>query len=136
MKFRLLLVSVFWLLGLFGCSAHSQKDDELKSLGHIGLAPLPVTEVQFYSESLQRNMYMNVILPRGYKESEVRYPVLYLCHGLTSNYHEFEYVGVPEYLNCFDMIVIMVDAGNSWYVNWQNPMITSIIILPIIYVKM
>jgi len=84
-----------------------------------------VTEVKFYSESLQRNMFMNVVLPRGYKKSDIRYPVLYLCHGLTSNYHEFEYVGVPEYLNRFDMIAVMVDVGNSWYVNPQIYAIAS-----------
>ena len=65
-------------------------------------------------------MVINVILPRNYEQTNLRYPVLYLCHGLTSNYHEFEYVGVPEYANRFEMIVIMVDAGNSWYVNWAQ----------------
>jgi len=65
-------------------------------------------------------MAINVVLPRGYEQTDLSYPVLYLCHGLTSNYHEFEYVGVPEYLNRFDMIVVMVDVGNSWYVNWAQ----------------
>jgi len=65
-------------------------------------------------------MVINVLLPEGYEQSNIRYPVLYLCHGLTSNYHEFKYVGVPEYLSQFDMIVVMVDVGNSWYVNWAT----------------
>ncbi len=93
---------------------------DLNSLGYIDLEPLPVTEVIFYSESVQREMAINFVLPRGYDKSEMRYPVLYLCHGLTSNYNEFKYVGVPEYLNLFDMIVVMVDVGNSWYVNWAQ----------------
>ncbi len=86
--------------------------------GFIGQKPLAVTEARFYSESLQRDMSINVVLPKNYESSGIRYPVLYLCHGLTSNYHEFEYVGVPEYLPLFDMIVVMVDVGNSFYVNW------------------
>ncbi|MDZ7724232.1 MAG: alpha/beta hydrolase-fold protein [candidate division KSB1 bacterium] len=94
--------------------------DKTESPGHIGTEPLPVKEISFYSESLQRDMYINIVLPRGYDQSGMDYPVLYLCHGLTSNYHEFEHVGVPEYLNCFDMIVVMVDVGNSWYVNWAR----------------
>jgi hypothetical protein len=37
--------------------------------GYIGYDPLPVTEVKFFSESVQREMYINVVLPRGYKKS-------------------------------------------------------------------
>jgi len=118
MSYRSLLISILLLVIVMGCSNFSENDEKNKSLGHIGLAPLPVSEVRFYSESLQRDMYINVVLPRNYSKTDVRYPVLYLCHGLTSNYLEFKYVGVPEYLNRFDMIVVMVDVGNSWYVNW------------------
>ena len=117
MKYRLILISFLVLLGISGCSNFQEKNVTLKSLGHIGLEPIPATEVKFYSEAVKRNMVINVVLPRGYENTEVRYPVLYLCHGLTSNYNEFKYVGVPEYLNRFDMIVVMVDVGNSWYVN-------------------
>jgi putative tributyrin esterase len=111
-------LSVLAIAGLAGCSALGRYQARPNSIGHIGLDPLPVADVQFYSKSLQREMHINVILPRGYEKSELRYPVLYLCHGFTSNYHEFEYVGVPEYLNRFDMIAVMVDVGNSFYVNW------------------
>jgi len=104
------------LLMLSGC-AQPEADN---NLGHIGYEPLPVYDVAFFSESLQREMHINVVLPRGYEESDLSYPVLYLCHGFTSNYHEFVNVGVPEYLNRFDMIVVMVDVGNSLYVNWAQ----------------
>lgn len=92
--------------------------DTTQQPGHISHAPLPVEDVTFFSESLQRDMHINVVLPRGYEDSDKMYPTLYLCHGFTSNYNEFKGVGVPEYLNRFDMIVVMVDVGNSWYVNW------------------
>jgi S-formylglutathione hydrolase FrmB len=88
--------------------------------GYIGFDPLPVSMVKFYSESLGRDMHINVVLPRGYENSGLRYPVLYLCHGYSSNLHEFEYIGVPKYLNMFDMIVVMVDVGNSSYVNYAR----------------
>jgi S-formylglutathione hydrolase FrmB len=94
--------------------------EELNTIGHIGLEPLPSTKVEFYSNALQKDMVINVTLPCGYNDSEVPYPVLYLCHGLTSNYREFEFIGVPEYLNRFDMIIVTVDVGNSWYVNWAK----------------
>jgi enterochelin esterase-like enzyme len=114
------LATLLVLVLVSACSDFQEMNTGEKSLGHIGLEPLKATEVKFYSEAVQRQMVINVILPRGYDESEVRYPVLYLCHGLTSNYNEFIYVGVPEYLNRFDMIVVMVDVGNSWYVNWAK----------------
>ena len=119
MRLCSLLIALFLLQSVTACS-NLFEGDVNKSLGHIGLTPLPVTDVQFHSESLQRDMHINVVLPKNYEKSDVHYPVLYLCHGLTSNYHEFEHVGVPEYLNRFDMIVVMVDAGNSWYVNWAK----------------
>ena len=112
-----LLVVTMGIL-LLGCGDISELKEELNTLGHIGLEPRTATKVMFYSESLQRDMGINVMLPRGYASSDLRYPVLYLCHGFTSNLHEFEYVGVPEYLNRMDMIVITVDVGNSSYVNW------------------
>jgi enterochelin esterase-like enzyme len=120
MKSQLIFVSLIVIIILSGCSDLQEKNGRLKTLGHIDLEPLPTTEVKFYSESVKRDMMINVVLPRNYEETDIRYPVLYLCHGLTSNYNEFKYVGIPEYLNRFDMIVVMVDVGNSWYVNWAK----------------
>jgi S-formylglutathione hydrolase FrmB len=118
MKSLFMSVLLMLLIAMSGCSDVKENS---KTLGHIGFDPLPVTEVKFYSESVKRDMVINVVLPRDYEKTDtLRYPVLYLCHGLTSNYNEFKYVGVPEYLNRFDMIVVMVDVGNSWYVNWAT----------------
>ena len=88
--------------------------------GYIDQEPLPVYDIEFFSNTLQRNMHLNVVLPRNYETSNIDYPVLYLCHGFTSNYHEFVNIGVPKYLNQFDMIVVMVDVGNSFYINWSR----------------
>ncbi len=116
--------SLIFLASLSLSVAHlsGQPDNgtESKTLGHIGYEPLPVTDVAFFSESLQREMHINIVLPRGYHDSGKNYPVLYLCHGFTSNYHEFVNVGVPEYLNRFEMIAVMVDVGNSSYANWAE----------------
>lgn len=110
------LIISFSMISVINC--YGQFNTE--NLGHIGYDPLPVYDLAFFSESLQREMHINVVLPRGYDDSEMDYPVLYLCHGFTANYHEFVHVGVPEYLNRFDMIVVMVDVGNSSYANWAE----------------
>src|SRR5260370_17109110 len=65
-------------------------------------------------------MKYNIVFPAGYEQSTDRYPVLYLLHGFSSNYTAWARMGVPEYARQFDLIVVMPDAGNSWYVNWAN----------------
>lgn len=116
-KLSLIIITIFFVL--IGCNNKFYKES-INTIGHIGLESLQVNDVTFFSESLQRDMHINVVLPRDYDRSEIAYPTLYLCHGFTANYHEFVHVGVPEYLNRFDMIVVMVDVGNSSYINWAE----------------
>lgn len=76
--------------------------------------------VAFESPSVGRTMKYNIVLPTKYDQSSDRYPVLYLLHGLTSNYTAWALMKVPEYAAQYDMIVVMPDVGNSWYVNWAK----------------
>ena len=82
--------------------------------------PLPVKTVEFQSDSVGRKMKYNIVLPAKYEQSSDRYPVLYLLHGLTSNYTAWARMGVPQYARAYDLIVVMPDVGNSWYVNWAK----------------
>ncbi len=77
-----------------------------------------VKTVSFKSDSVGRTMKYNLVLPAKYEQGTERYPVLYLLHGLTSNYTAWALMKVPEYAKTLDVIVIMPDVGNSWYVNW------------------
>jgi S-formylglutathione hydrolase FrmB len=81
---------------------------------------LPVKTVEFASEAVGRTMKYNIVLPEKYDQTKERYPVLYLLHGLTSNYTAWARMRVPEYARAFDLIVVMPDVGNSWYVNWAK----------------
>ncbi len=82
--------------------------------------PLAVQTIEFEAESVELTMKYNIIVPEGYARSAKRYPVLYLLHGLTSNYRLWAVMGVPEYARNYEMIVVMPDVGNSWYVNWAK----------------
>jgi putative tributyrin esterase len=82
--------------------------------------PLPVKTVEFNSEAVGRKMKYNIVLPPCYLHTTDRYPVLYLLHGLTSNYTAWARMGVPDYARAYDLIVVMPDVGNSWYVNWAK----------------
>ena len=59
--------------------------------------PLPVSTVEFDAPAVGRTMKYNIIVPAGYEDSDQRYPVLYLLHGLTSNYTDWARMQVPEY---------------------------------------
>jgi S-formylglutathione hydrolase FrmB len=76
--------------------------------------------VEFDSPSVGRKMKYNVVLPANYETSRERYPVLYLLHGYSSNYTAWARLRVPEYARAYELIVVMPDAGNSWYVNWAR----------------
>ncbi|MFC2166544.1 alpha/beta hydrolase [Acidobacteriota bacterium] len=79
-----------------------------------------VKTVDFFSESVGRTMKFNIYLPKDYHSTKKSYPVLYLLHGLTSNYKAWAFLGAPKYASEYDLIVVMPDGGNSWYVNWAK----------------
>ena len=83
---------------------------------------LELKTIEFESPAVARTMKYNILLPRDYESSSQRYPVLYLLHGLTQNYTAWGLSnGSPYYAGLYDdLIVIMPDAGNSWYVNWAE----------------
>ena len=83
-------------------------------------AQADIQTVEFFSESVGRTTKYNIVIPRGYASSDRRYPVLYLLHGLSQNYQAWGRQGVSFYAPLFDMIIVMPDAGNSWYVNWAE----------------
>jgi putative tributyrin esterase len=77
--------------------------------------------VEFASPAVGRTMKYNILLPPDYDSSTRRYPVLYLLHGLSQNYSVWGLQnGAPFYAGLYDdLIVVMPDGGNSWYVNWS-----------------
>jgi putative tributyrin esterase len=79
-----------------------------------------VQTVSFKSAAVGRTMKYNIYLPADYATSTERYPVLYLLHGLTSNFRAWNFLGAPKYAAEYDLIVVMPDVGNSWYVNWAK----------------
>lgn len=87
-----------------------------------GQEPAPtVKAVGFDAPAVGRKMTYNVALPTGYETSgDKRYPVLYLLHGLTSNYTAWAKLGAARAARGLDLIVVMPDVGNSWYLNWAE----------------
>lgn len=71
------------------------------------------------SQSLHRTVRMMILLPESYSTVR-RYPVLYLLHGLWGSEQDWPTkTRIEEYTSRYSMIVVMPDAGNSWYINSQ-----------------
>jgi len=77
------------------------------------------------SEILGKEMAYSVYFPEGYATSQRSYPVLYLLHGFTDDetgwvqFGEVKAIADKELqkVDVSPMIIIMPDAGLSWYVN-------------------
>jgi len=86
----------------------------------VGLgAQEAIQTIDFHSPAVNRTMKYNIVLPADYQSSQDRYPVVYLLHGLTSNYNAWGRQAAAYYADLVgDVIVVMPDGGNSWYTNW------------------
>jgi len=72
----------------------------------------------FYSKSLAREVSYRVLLPSQYNSAQPPFPVLYLLHGLYGDRTNWsELTKLTEYARSLDWIIVMPDAGNSWYAN-------------------
>jgi putative tributyrin esterase len=83
-----------------------------------GVAGGNVGSFKFLSESLGEERAVNILLPADYNTSWRRYPALYLLHGLGDDHTAWAYMtNLSGYAAKLPMIVVMPDAGRSFYVN-------------------
>ncbi len=83
-----------------------------------GIAAKSIITLKVQSESLGQERAVNVLLPLDYETSTSRYPTLYLLHGLGDDHTAWSFMtNLSGYAARHKMIVVMPDAGRSWYVN-------------------
>jgi len=90
---------------------------------------------EFVSQALARKWSYAVYLPSGYESSAVRYPVLYLLHGNGGSFLDWSNYG--DIRSTADAliaggeippaIIVMPDAGTSWFVDRNERMQTAMI---------
>ena len=98
----LILSGIFRIRSRFGCC----KDARTAGTG-----------LYFRSQSLGRDVRYRVFLPENYKGGG-SFPVLYLLHGLYGDYLNWDTrTGLENYARNLPLIIVMPDAGNSWYTN-------------------
>lgn len=90
---------------------------------------------EFKSKALGRQWSYAVYLPTGYETSTLRYPVLYLLHGNDGNLNQWPALGhIQAAMDALSAsgevpqaIVVMPDAGTTWYVDRKEKMETAVL---------
>ena len=90
---------------------------------------------EFDSAALQRKWSYAVYLPEGYETSTLRYPVLYLLHGNGGGLYDWTNLGhiqptadaLIAHGDIPPAIIVMPDAGSTWYVDRKEKMETAVI---------
>ena len=86
--------------------------------GKMAPSCVRVQDGAFHSATLDREMKYRVLLPCVYKTGSGRFPVLYLLHGLYGDYLNWDTrTNLEGYVQRYELIVAMPDAGDSWYTN-------------------
>jgi putative tributyrin esterase len=117
MKKRATALAVFAFVGI--TAAYTQVRPEAPARPQTSTASQPtIRDATFQSASLGRAMKYRIMLPAGYARSVRRYPVLYLLHGLMGSYLDWDTrTHLAEYAAPLQLIIVMPDAGDSWYTN-------------------
>ncbi len=80
-------------------------------------------ERTLHSASLGRDVPYSIVLPADYASAKNRrYPTLYLLHGLTGAYTNWQTnTRLLAYAVHYPLIIVLVEGGNSWYTNAATP---------------
>lgn len=90
---------------------------------------------EFRSNTLGREWKYEVYLPTGYETSRLRYPVLYLLHGNNGSGKEWIEKGKVQRVadgliarrEMPPAVIVMPDAGVTWYVDRKEKMETALL---------
>jgi S-formylglutathione hydrolase FrmB len=100
-----------------GAFAQNAKKPATRTTSAIPATP-QVHDREFQSKSLGRTMRYRVIVPADYDRATRHYPALYLLHGLYGDFENWETrTNLVQYAEKYQFIIVMPDAGDSWYTN-------------------
>jgi putative tributyrin esterase len=114
---RKLLLICLALMLVQGSIAQTTKKTTSKPSRVLASNP-QVHDHEFQSKSLGRSMRYRVIVPADYERTTRHYPALYLLHGLYGDFENWETrTNLVQYAEKYQFIIVMPDAGDSWYTN-------------------
>jgi S-formylglutathione hydrolase FrmB len=76
-------------------------------------------QLRLYSSSMKKYVNTIVITPASYKQSNQRFPVVYLLHGYAGGEKDWitKVPKIRSLANSSNCIIVCADAKNSWYFN-------------------
>ncbi len=111
-------ICVLTVYALLPASAQTARIASAPASSQVRAVSLLVRDGSFHSVELKREMKYRVYLPHVHSASARRYPVLYLLHGLYGDYRNWDTMThLARYMAGREWIVVMPDAGDSWYTN-------------------
>ncbi len=115
------LLALVALVALAGCAPKERAAKEFTVVRENEVDDR-LTAYTLRTPLLDDTTYARVLLPEGYEDSERRYPVIYVLHGLGSNFTwATEFTDIEELTEDLPAIVVMPDGGvDGWYSNWRN----------------
>lgn len=104
----------------------------------FALTPVTASQLiarEFQSAALDRKWTYAVYLPSGYETSRLSYPVVYLLHGHAGSVNDWATLGhiqptmdaLIDKLEVPPAILVMPEAGSTWYVDRKEPMERAVI---------
>jgi putative tributyrin esterase len=108
---------------LVGCLVAQQvtQSSSPPDTGSVSAANSRLQDRTFQSVSLSRSTKYRVLLPADYFQTTSSYPVLYLLHGWHGDYQNWSTLTkLTQYAGSLPVIVVMPDAGDSWYVDSET----------------
>lgn len=103
-KMRLKKVIILFLLAFFQISFSQEK--------------VRVILDSVYSYNVSSYKRFNIILPKNYYNTDERYIVIFLLHGLSGNHYDWiNRTNIVRYLGNYNFVVVCPEADNSWYTN-------------------
>jgi len=77
--------------------------------------------VRLDSKLLWKEVFYCAILPKGYANSDRKFPVLYLLHGLFGRFDNWiTNTKITEYARDFPFLIICPEGGDGWYTDSPN----------------
>ena len=115
-----LLAAVILASLVTGCGGDGDGGDDEGALSVVAerfLEPR-LREYTFVTTSVPGEPRARVLLPRGYEDSDRRYPVLYLLHGADAAANFWTIADIERLVGDRELIVVMPDGDTGFYSDW------------------
>ena len=116
------LVKIFKIFGKYSSQNRKVPKRILYSLALIlfflTAKAATVDTIEVFSPSMNKNIKSCVIFPESYKNTDKKFPVVYLLHGYSGNYGSWarDFKELKSQVDQYNFIIVGVDGNySSWY---------------------